>query len=170
MEIFFTSWQYSLYGHNYHQEVHHNANCFFRNHLPEVFTCENSDIFPEPPECCPFHDCSMPVKMKKHGFFSRNYISNGYIIILYLRRYICPVCGRSVSMLPSFCIQHFQYSCPDISNKLYELCNRGIPLKTYAESIRKCFPAIERRHVNCYKKSLTIGMGGEYIYRLKKLM
>lgn len=125
---------------------------FFSNHLPEDFSSRNSDIFPEPPEHCPFKDCSMPVKMKKHGFYSRNYISKKCTIVLYIRRYICPVCGRTVSMLPSFCLQHFQYSCPDIVNLLYELYKNGIPLKTYVESIREYFPSIERRHINYYKK------------------
>lgn len=31
------------------------------------FANKNNDIFPSAPNRCPFTDCSMPVKLKKHG-------------------------------------------------------------------------------------------------------
>jgi hypothetical protein len=65
---------------------------------------ENKGIFPEAPEKCPHKDCHAPVKMKKHGFYSRYISVSGFIGKIRIRRYICPICGRTVSMLPSFCV------------------------------------------------------------------
>jgi hypothetical protein len=65
---------------------------FFSNHLPEDFSSRNSDIFPEPPEHCPFHDCSLPVKMKKHGFYSRNYIRPANCCQEFFEKYLIKIC------------------------------------------------------------------------------
>lgn len=118
------------------------------------FSVQKTELFPDAPLRCPFKDCSMPVKLKKHGYYTRYYISRLFSGILYIRRYICPVCGRTVSMLPVFCLPKFQYSALDILNMLYELYNLGISLNRYIKKIKKYFSAIERRHINYYKKRI----------------
>jgi len=80
---------------------------FYTDYNALDFSIMNNEIFPITPERCPFKDCSMPVKLKKHGYYKRFFISKNFTGVLYIRRYICPICGRTVSFLPYFCISHF---------------------------------------------------------------
>lgn len=57
-------------------------------------------------------------------------------------------------MLPVFCLPKFQYSALDIIKMLHELYQGGLKLKQYVEGLRKYFPAIDRRHINYYKKRI----------------
>jgi len=127
---------------------------FNTEHLPEEFSAKNENLFPDAPIKCPFKDCSMPVKLKKHGFYSRYLISKCFKGVLYIRRFICPICGRTISLLPVFCLRNFQYSGPDIINMLHELYETGIPLKRLVERTKEYFPAMERRHINYYKRRI----------------
>ena len=127
---------------------------FYTDYSPQYFSNKNSAIFPSPPERCPFKDCSMPVKLKKHGYYTRFFISKLFTGILYIRRYICPICGRTVSMLPMFCLQGFQYSGIDIINILYEFYLDGLSLKKLIEKINADLPSMERRHINYYRKRI----------------
>ena len=127
---------------------------FYTDEKPEAFSKKNSSLFPLPPERCPFHDCTMPVKLKKHGYYRRYFISKSFSGILYIRRYICPICGRTVSMLPMFCLQGFQYSGIDILDMLHKFYHEGLSLNEFIKRIKSYWPTIERRHVNYYRKRI----------------
>lgn len=114
----------------------------------------NEGIFPSAPERCPFADCAMPVNLKKHGYYKRFFISKDFAGVLFIRRYICPVCGRTVSMLPFFCIQYFQYSAIDILNILHELYTSGVSIEKLIKKAKCDFPDMQRRHINHYRKRL----------------
>ena len=116
----------------------------------------NEGIFPTAPNKCPFADCNMPIELKKHGYYTRFFISKDFSGILYIRRYICPVCGRTVSMLPMFCLQYFQYSAIDILNILYEFYVSGISLESLIRRNKSAFPYLERRHINYYRKRILM--------------
>jgi competence CoiA-like predicted nuclease len=128
---------------------------FNTEHSTKEFSVKNNNIFPEPPGRCPFKDCALPVKLKKHGYYTRYFISKTFTDILYIRRYICPVCGRTVSMLPVFCLPKYQYSGPDIIHMMNEFYQSGISLKEYVERIREYFPFIDRRHINYYRRRVS---------------
>ncbi len=127
---------------------------FHTEHSAEEFSTQNSSLFPKPPQRCPFKDCALPIEPKKHGYYTRYFVSKTFSGILYIRRYICPVCGRTISMLPVFCLPKFQYSGPDIIQMLHELFQGGSTLKRYVEGLRQYFPAMDRRHINYYKKRI----------------
>ena len=118
------------------------------------FSVKNNEIFPPAPERCPFKDCSMPVRLEKHGYYKRFFISKKFFGVLYIRRYICPICGRTVSMLPYFCISYFQYSALEILNIIYELYHGGVSLEKLIKKTKESLPYIERRHVNFYRKRI----------------
>jgi len=40
--------------------------------------------------------------LRKHGFYARYLILLGFVDPIFIRRYICDACGRTVSLLPSF--------------------------------------------------------------------
>lgn len=127
---------------------------FHTEHPAEDFSTQNSSLFPEPPQRCPFKDCALPIQPKKHGYYTRYFVSKTFSGILYIRRYICPACGRTISILPVFCLPKFQYSGLDIIQMLHELFQGGLTLKRYVEGLRQYFPAMDRRHINYYKKRI----------------
>ncbi|CRF28661.1 Uncharacterised protein [Mycobacterium tuberculosis] len=64
--------------------------------------------FPEL-DCCPM--CQAKNWLKRHGFYERNAIdakAATYRIIIC--RLICPDCGRTVSILPTFLLPYFQHT------------------------------------------------------------
>lgn len=128
---------------------------FHTEHSAEEFSTQNGSLFPEPPQRCPFKDCALPIRLKKHGYYPRYYVGGIFTGVIYIRRYICPVCGRTISMLPVFCLPKFQYSGLDIISMLYELYHGGMPLKLYIAGLRQYFPVIDRRHINYYRKRVT---------------
>lgn len=129
---------------------------FDTSYSASEFSNMNSEIFPASPDRCPFKDCSMPVQLKKHGYYKRFFISKSFSGILYIRRFICPVCGRTVSMLPVFCLQYFQYSALDILNILSELYLKGIPLNRLIRKIKDDLPSMDRRNINYYRKRIIL--------------
>ena len=127
---------------------------FYTDYSVQDFSNKDSGLFPSAPERCPFKDCAMPVKLKKHGYYSRFFISRTYYGVIYIRRYICPICGRTISMLPMFCLQGFQYSGVDIINILHEFYQGEISLEKLIEKLKPDLPTIERRHINYYRKRI----------------
>ena len=127
---------------------------FYTDNDTIEFSKKNDEIFPPSPDKCPFKDCSMPVKLERHGYYDRFFISRKFTGVLYIRRYICPICGRTVSMLPYFCIQNFQYSALDILNILYELYHSGISLEKLIRKTNEALPFIQRRHINFYRRRI----------------
>jgi len=65
--------------------------------------------YPPAPKKCPYKDCGINLEMKKHGYYSRFLSTFKFNGMVRIRRYKCPKCGRTVSMLPSFCIPGVTY-------------------------------------------------------------
>lgn len=66
------------------------------------------------PSECP--NCDKKHPLRKHGTYSRHvcglFLAPVLIMVL---RYYCPNCGKTVSVLPSFCIPHKRYSAGVVS-------------------------------------------------------
>lgn len=88
--------------------------------------------------------------MKKHGFYKRYVISGEYRGYIYIRRYICPCCGRTISFLPSFLIPYFQYSFPYILSFLYGYFKKAQSLRKYIEYLRRKKNDFSRRQFRYY--------------------
>jgi len=41
--------------------------------------------------------------LRKHGFYERNLVGVGFEGLIQIRRHVCDACGKTVSLLPSFC-------------------------------------------------------------------
>jgi hypothetical protein len=76
--------------------------------MPQMYALGNGE-YPDAPEKCPHKDCHVPIKMRKHGFYERYVITMSFSGIIRIRRYLCGACGRTVSMLPSFCVPRLVY-------------------------------------------------------------
>jgi len=58
---------------------------------------------------CPI--CNDQVNLIKNGFYHRNVIDKDNLVYcLAIRRFVCPHCGKTVSLLPDFLMPYFQSS------------------------------------------------------------
>lgn len=127
---------------------------FQTEHSVRNFSIKNANLFPMPMDSCPFKDCLTKARLRKHGYYQRFFISKCFTGILYIRRYKCPVCGRTVSFLPIFCIPKYQYSGEDIIDSLYKLYHVGLSLSGLIKEFKDIIPSITRRHLNYYRKRI----------------
>jgi len=58
--------------------------------------------------------------LKKHGFYDRYHIEPGFAGLILIRRYYCGNCGKTVSLLPSFCHPKRAYGVTTIIGVLSE--------------------------------------------------
>lgn len=73
--------------------------------LEQYHSLGKGNSFPEV-YCC---SCGYEGRLRKHGFYERNALSSGGSFRIPIQRYLCPSCGRTVSLLPSFLHPRFQY-------------------------------------------------------------
>lgn len=117
---------------------------------PSSFGEKDSLLFPGAPEKCPIPGCQMPIEMKKHGFYERYIISDEYRGYIYIRRYLCTCCGRTVSYLPSFAIPYFQYAICYILLFLDDFFRSGKSLRQYVARFQTTKDDFSRRHFRYY--------------------
>jgi len=116
---------------------------------------EGKGKYPDAPAKCPHKECHSPVKMKKHGFYTRYVMVIGFSGDIRIRRYLCPACGGTVSMLPSFCVPRFQYGVEVIILSL--LIAMKYKSVRYAGTQWKKRPEnLTRRHILYYRKKVIL--------------
>lgn len=81
----------------------------FRISISEYHIRCRNNFFPELTGC-PQPNCSYQGRLRRHGFYHRNAISFEGVFLIVIQRYLCPSCGHTVSVLPSFLTPRFQYS------------------------------------------------------------
>ncbi len=94
--------------------------------------------YPFPPPTlkrCHNPNCNKIVQYKKHGFYRRYLITNTFKDKILIRRYICPVCGHTISYLPQFCLSRFIYGLKYIFTCIYEYFMRKGTLKAYLSKL-----------------------------------
>lgn len=123
---------------------------FTTGELPSSFAEKNAELFPEAPDRCQLPGCKIPIKMNKHGFYTRCIISPEYTGYIHIRRYLCSICGRTISYLPSFAIPYFQYTICYISTFLSGFFESGKSLRQYVFWFKKKNNDFGRRHFRYY--------------------
>ena len=109
-------------------------NIFLSEYKPEEYADKGkAGKYPDAPKKCPYGDCGINLKMKKHGFYSRFLRTITFAGWIRIRRYKCPKCGRTLSMLPSFCVAGISYSVDLIMALLQYVINTGSIKKTVRE-------------------------------------
>jgi hypothetical protein len=108
--------------------------------------------FPPPPNKCPI--CNKHIAMKKHGFYKRYFITNGFNKKIFIRRYICLECGRTISYLPYFCTPFYQYYIELIIKYVKTVITYAGTQKACVEALKSHNPdiLIERQHIYFYIK------------------
>jgi hypothetical protein len=109
-------------------------NIFMSKYRPEDYV-EKGGIgeYPAAPKKCPFGDCGINLEMKKNGFYIRVLITITITYRIRIRRYKCPKCGRTLSMMPSFCIAGISYSIDFIVALLQYVINKCSIKRTVRE-------------------------------------
>ena len=67
---------------------------------------------------CPM--CNAHITLEKHGFYQRYAIISNKSYYIDIRRYYCSCCEKTLSILPSLLLPHFQYSLEVIMQCLKE--------------------------------------------------
>lgn len=92
--------------------------------------------FPEPPFCrCHNPKCNRLVQFKKHGFYERSFVCSFFDGKIVVRRYICPLCGHTISLLPSFCLPRFIYAMEHILEYTYSAFHRRGTLRSCLDEL-----------------------------------
>ncbi|MGB9868214.1 MAG: DUF6431 domain-containing protein [Bacillota bacterium] len=66
---------------------------------------------------CPI--CGARTKLQNHGWYRRNALpSKEKALVVMIRRLLCPVCHKTVSLMPSILLPHFQYTLGFIMTSL----------------------------------------------------
>ena len=120
---------------------------------PGDYIKSGSGSYPGAPGRCPHKNCKTPKKLKKHGYYQRYLMTPTFCGKIRIRRYICSVCGRTVSMLPSFCISKFQFGTEVVVNILWESYN-GESINKVSMKWGKIIETITRRNVAYYRARL----------------
>jgi hypothetical protein len=127
---------------------------FDTNDDPASYALENGGRYPDAPARCPHKDCKMSVTMLKHGFYDRNILTLYYQGRIRIRRYRCPLCGKTVSMIPAFCIGFFEYGLCVIIGVIKSAVSLSIGAAT--KQWNKILPGISRRHIQYWKARLKL--------------
>ena len=83
------------------------------------------------PEACPL--CRAKKPLRAHGFYRRTLVAEGFDGLLRVRRYLCRLCRRTISLLPEFVPPYMRFSVPVIGRFLRARLSEG---RTLAESAR----------------------------------
>src|SRR5437870_3923360 len=77
------------------------------------YSKEISDFERYRPKRCP--QCEAPKPLTAHGFYTRTLTDVGFDDTIRVRRYLCHVCKRTVSLLPQFALPYLRFSITVIS-------------------------------------------------------
>ena len=105
--------------------------------------------YPAAPKKCPYGDCGVNIEMRKSGFYNRMIITITFTGRIRIRRYKCALCGRTLSMLPSFCLAGYTYGTEFVITLLQCSLNIGSIKKTVQQWYRYGID-ISRRLINKY--------------------
>jgi hypothetical protein len=82
------------------------------------------------PDHCP--QCEAKQPLTGHGFYSRTLVDPAFDGVIRVRRYLCRLCKRTVSLLPEFALPWLRFSITVISLFLVARLLRGLTLAAAA--------------------------------------
>jgi hypothetical protein len=94
--------------------------------------------FPKAPfRRCHNPKCSRLVQFKKHGFYERYFLSSFFDGKIVIRRYICPECGHTISVMPDFCLPRYINALEIIFQYILRVFNRKGSIIACLEELNK---------------------------------
>ena len=83
------------------------------------------------PDICP--QCQASCPLIAHGFYSRTLVDVAFDGTIRVRRYLCRLCKRTISLLPDFALPYLRFSLPVISLFLVARLLSGRTLREAAD-------------------------------------
>jgi transposase-like protein len=84
------------------------------------------------PDHCP--QCQAQQPLSGHGFYHRTLVDLAFDGVIRVRRYLCRVCRRTVSLLPEFALPWLRFSLPLIALFLVARLLQGLTLLASAQA------------------------------------
>jgi hypothetical protein len=123
---------------------------FMPGHGPGDYADKNgAGKYPDAPGKCPHKGCGINTAMRKNGFYRRYLKTAAFSGFIRIRRYKCPKCGRTVSMLPSFCLSGFSYGVELVISMVHTAAETGSVRKAMKEW-GGCADCVTRRQIALY--------------------
>ncbi len=121
----------------------------------EYYNRGKNNLFPEL-YGCPNPCCSFKGRLRRHGFYTRFALTLTATYLIFIQRYYCPSCKRTVSLLPSFLAPNFQYTLACIFFSFYQIAVRRLTLEHIASKINLCSGRTEMsyQHICFYRRRL----------------
>src|SRR5215469_12562934 len=91
---------------------------------------------------CP--QCEAKQPLTGHGFYSRTLVDTTFEGVIRVRRYLCRLCQRTVSLLPQFALPWLRFSVPVISLFLVARLLQGLTLAAAAVAAQQPAMPYER--------------------------
>ncbi len=131
--------------HHYGITIHEYCRRGKENLYPEIVGCRS---------------CVYGGRLRRHGHYERNALSLGASYRLFIPRYLCPVCGRTCSILPSFLLPRFQYVLAVIHLLLRCYTLTECSMESLAQFLRGCGQAaFSYQLLSFYRKRLLLNRG-----------
>lgn len=99
---------------------------------------------------CPNPRCSYHDRLWRNGFYQRNVIYFDATYTVFIQRYRCPVCGHTVSALPTFLLPHYQYALAVIFLCFEAITIMRMSYKRAADYVRPGY--LQHQHIYFYKQ------------------
>lgn len=106
----------------------------FRGSIQQYIECVGSskEAHRCRPESCPQCEAKQPLRC--HGFYKRTVVEFGWDGVIRVRRYLCKVCRRTVSLLPEFVLPYLRFAIAVMAAFLQARLWPGQTLKAAAET------------------------------------
>ena len=106
---------------------------------PAKYVISNLDKVLSPLPRCPRCKKGKP---HKHGLYRRFCVDGFRTLRVPVRRYYCPACGVTVSLLPSFCVPRFQYHLDVLWQCLQWRLDEEQSLAAIGQRLQQRYPVI----------------------------
>lgn len=127
----------------------------FHINIQEYSARGKQNLFPNLYDC-PNPSCPYKGRLRHHGFYERYLLSLLTTYLIVIQRYYCPRCKFTVSLLPSFLVERFQYSLSYIFYVIYLRFIRCWALGRIATFLNSCGrPEFSVQHVVFYLGRLS---------------
>ena len=102
---------------------------------------------------CPQAECIFEGRLYRHGYYWRSAVDRCIECRLRIPRYICPRCGHTASILPSFLHPYIVHSIELVWQAVTDCVTT--PIGKVIERLKEVVPAFSRQHLELYMKRLT---------------
>ena len=141
----------------------------FKIDLASYYARGKDNLFPDWYDC-PNPKCKYTGRLWRIGFYERNAISATAVYRIVIRRYRCPACHRTYSLLPSFLAPHIQYTLAVVFHCLRLIALMQMPFRAAASLTSEAMTyqqvslykgRVENKHGLCQAVLVESGQAGD---------